>query len=151
MEIAKLKQTYDDLFAVANEGHFSSPSDNEWPAERILAHVIVVNRLLAAASSELLAGRTPVLDNHPAQSTAHLDAIYSAAGSWAELVREVDRSSREVLALTAQLGDEHLATAIQANLVDGGKVVVDGPVPFGGILGGGHAAGHAEQLRRLKH
>jgi DinB superfamily len=149
MEIAKLKHTYDDLLGVANEGHFRSPSDKEWPAERILAHVIVVNRLLAAASSELLAGRTPVLDNHPAQSAAYLDAIYSAAGSWAELVREVDRSSREVLALAAQLGDEHLAAAIPANLVDGGKVVVDGPVPFGRILGAGHAGGHAEQLRSL--
>lgn len=149
MEIAKLKHTYDDLLATANEGHFHSPSDKEWPAERILSHVIVVNRLLAAASSELLAGRTPVLDNHPAQSAAYLDAIYAAAGSWAELVRAVDRSSREVLALAAQLGDEHLATAIPANLVDGGKVVMDGPVPFGGILGAGHASGHAEQLRSL--
>jgi hypothetical protein len=46
-----------------------------------LAHVIVANRLVAAASSELLAGRTPVLDNHAAQSAAYLDAIYSAAGS----------------------------------------------------------------------
>jgi hypothetical protein len=149
MEIAKLKDTYDDLVAVASDGQFRSPSDTEWPAERILAHVIVVNRLVAAAAAELLTGRTPVLDNHPAQSAAYLDAIYSAAGSWAELVREVDRSSREVLALAAQLRDEHLAAVISANLVDGGKVVVNGPVPFGMILGAGHAGGHAEQLRSL--
>jgi hypothetical protein len=149
MEIAELKHTYDDLFAVANQGQFGSPSNEEWPAERILAHVIVGNRMLAAASAELLAGRTPVLDNHPSQSAAYLDAIYAAAGGWAELVREVDRSSREVLALAAQLGDEHLAAAVPATLIDGGKVVVDGSVPFGRILGSGHAGGHAEQLRSL--
>jgi hypothetical protein len=149
MEITALKHAYDALLEQAHDRRFVDPAQYEWAAERILAHVIATNRMIAAGAAELLAGRIPVLDNRPTQSAAYLDAIVSVAGTWPELVQTVDRSNREVLTLAAQLSDEHLAVRVPAIFVDNGAIRVERPIPFQMVLGAGHVEGHTEQLGGL--
>lgn len=149
MEITALQHAHEALLEIANAGRFEKPSPGDWGAERILAHVIATNRMIAAATAELLAGRTPVMDNRPTQSAAYLDAIADAAGSWAEFLRALDGSNREVLALAAQLTEAQLAVKVPAIFVDGGVIRVERPIPFSLVVGTGHIDGHAQQLRSL--
>lgn len=149
MEVMPLRDAYARLVEVAEDDGFAAPAPGEWRAELILAHVIASTRMIAAAAAELLAGRTPVLDNRPTQSVAYLEAIAGAAESWEELVREVERTGRELLTLAARLEEAELTVQVPAIFVDGGVIRVQRPIPFRTLVAPTHIEGHTEQLRSL--
>ncbi len=149
MQTGTLEHANARLLDIARRSRFAYPPAGDWRAELVPAHVVASSRMLAAASAELLAGRIPVLDNRPTQSTAYLEATAAAAGPWADLVSTAERAGRDVLVLAAQLEERHLATRVPTIIVDAGSIRVERPVPFDMLLDTTRLAGHAEQRRAL--
>jgi hypothetical protein len=124
-----LEEAYGRLLDAARGAGFRAPrAPDEWPAERVLAHVAVNDRLLAATVVEVLHGRTPAYDNRAATRPEYLDALVREAGSWAGLVEEVGRAARVLLALAARLADG-AGTVVHARIQDAREVALDADVP----------------------
>jgi hypothetical protein len=124
-----------------------------WGPGLVLAHVAVVHRLMAQMAARALAGEQPTLDNRVSQSLPYLQAIVRAAGDWNGLLETVRCSGEELATVVEQIGPEHAGTMIPSYIVDGGRVVFDGPFPLEQLLavpGAQHTPGHCEQLESLR-
>lgn len=134
MDTDALETAYKQLLEVARGGAFAAPADRAaWPAEQLLAHVVVEDRLLAHATGELLAGNQPRHSNRPAFSPALLDEVARACEDLPGLVAEVRRGGLVLVRLARQL-DDAAATAVPTCLVDGDEVRIDTPMPWSGVL-----------------
>jgi len=147
METTELEAAYGALVEAAAIAGPGAPSEDAWDVDTVLAHVIASSRMLAAASAELLSGRTPVVDNRPTQSRPYLDAIARSAASRSELVESVRRCGQELMILAAQLSEEQIATRVPTIIVDAGRIRVERPVAFSSLLEPPHIHEHLEQLR----
>lgn len=135
MDTPDLEATYRSLLETARAGGFRTPGDTaQWPAERVLAHVVATDRLLSAVTAGVLAGRTTRYDNAVAGDAAYLDAIARAAGDWDGLVAEVRRCGLELVLLLRQLDDARATTAVHTRLVDGEDVRMESPMPWSGVI-----------------
>lgn len=153
MDVANLREAYDRFIDSIRSGGFGPAPTGEWSAELVLAHLIVVNRLVAQGAAQVLASGEPRLDNRVSQSVPYLEAIVEVAGSWDSLVEEMRRSGEELIAVARRMTDEQAATVVSAYIVDGERVVVDGPVPIGQLVAVPaivHLPGHANDLARLR-
>jgi hypothetical protein len=152
IDVDALAAGYGRLLDGARSSRFSAPRDGgEWTAERVLAHVAVNDRLLAATVAEVLHGRAAAYDNRPATRTEYLDAVAHEAGSWAGLVDELARGARVLVALAAELGDL-AGTVIHARIEDGGEVALDADVTVARLFRaqvGFHLPAHTDQLIAL--
>ena len=111
-----------------------------WSARFVAAHVIGTDRLLTETAARILFG-TRLMYGKPATydaeflgSDAYLRAIADSIGDRCALVAELARSRAALVAVVSQLSAADGATAVPARIVDGPRVLVDGPVPFAALL-----------------
>jgi hypothetical protein len=71
----------------------------------VLAHLVAIDRMVAAAAAELFSGGVPVVDNRAARSVTYLDAIMATTGRRDDLLQTLDQAGREVALLADQLDD----------------------------------------------
>jgi hypothetical protein len=131
METSTLETAYRQLLEVAGAGGFRPPADSSgWTAEQHLAHVAATDRLLVAATVEVLGGRPVRYDNTPATSLGYLATIGRAAGDHERLVATVRQTGLELVLLARKLDDALGATAVPTRILDGELVKVDAPLPW---------------------
>jgi hypothetical protein len=111
-----------------------------WSARLVAAHVIGTDRLLTETAARILFG-TKLMYGKPATydaeflgSDAYLRALADSIGDRCALVDELRRSRSALVAIVSQLSASDGATAVPARIVDGRRVLVDGPVPFVALL-----------------
>ncbi len=111
-----------------------------WSARLVAAHVIGTDRLLTETAARILFG-TKLMYGKPATydaeflgSDAYLRAIADSVGDRGGLVAELARSRAALVTIVSQLSPSEAATAVPTRIVDGARVLVDGPVPFAGLL-----------------
>ncbi len=137
----------DTLVFVAAHGAFErqvlAADDCEcvgWSARLVAAHVIGTDRLLTETAARIFFGTklmygTPATDDAEfLGSDAYLRAIVDSVGDRGGLLAELARSRVALVAIVSQLSPSDAATAVPARIVDGARVLVDGPVPFAGLL-----------------
>ncbi|HLN04698.1 MAG TPA: hypothetical protein VK217_00360 [Acidimicrobiales bacterium] len=144
-----IRIVHEDVLAFVRARAFRAPRPGQWNADQVLAHLVAIDRMIAAAAAELLSGGIPVVDNRPAQSVAYLNAIVAAAGGRDDLLQTLDQAGREVALLADQLEDTHRGTNVPTIVVDAGAVRVQQPRPFSVLLEPGHVVSHLEQLAGL--
>lgn len=154
MDTTALESAYRKLLDVARGGAFRPPADQgAWPAEYVLAHVVANDRLLAAATAEILAGERPSYDNRASAHDAYLADIGRAAGDLDGLVDMVRRCGLELVLLARRLDPDQAATPVQTRIRDGDEIRVDGPVPWSGVLNTHaevHLPSHTGDLEALR-
>jgi len=126
-----------------------------WSARLVAAHVIGTDRLLTETAARILFG-TKLMNGKPATydaeflgSDAYLRALADSIGDRCALVEELRRSRSALVAIVSQLSAADGATAVPARIVDGPRVLVDGPVPFVSLLrthAGVHIPAHASEV-----
>jgi len=153
VDSTELRHAYATFLDVAREGGFGLPPADGWTAEQVLAHIALNDRALIAATRDVLAGVPTSLDNRPVTSGVRLARHARERGGLSPLIEDIDTSSRTLCDLVDRM-DDHLArTEVPTHLVDGDEVRLDGPLPWGRVVGGAsryHLEVHAEQLRELR-
>lgn len=154
IDILALEEAYRELLDVARSGPFRPPADaSGWPAELILAHVATNDRMLAATTAMVLAGKSARYDNAAANAEAGLHALTRAAGDYDGLVATVRQTGLEVVLLVRQLTPERSAAAVSTRIMDGEDVRIDGTIPWSGVINTHaevHLRSHIDTLRELK-
>jgi hypothetical protein len=154
MDTAALEAGYRRLLTTAGAGGFKAPADaSAWSAELVLAHVAVNDRLLAAATVEVLAGGKPRYDNAPSTRADYLSDVGRAAGSWASLLATVRQGGLELVWLARRLDDTHLAAPVPTRILDGDVTRVEAELPWASVLrthADVHLPAHTEQLAALR-
>jgi hypothetical protein len=148
-----LRHAYAAFLDVAREGGFGPPPGTDWSAEQVVAHIALNDRALIAATRDVLAGAPTGLDNRLITSGAVLARHATERGGLKQLIEDVDGSSRDLCALVDQMDDGAARTEVPTRLVDGDELRLDGPLPWGRVVGGAsryHLEVHAEQLRELR-
>lgn len=149
MDTSQLEAAYAELIESGQAG--AAVADNDaWDADTVLAHVVASNRMIAAASADLLDGRIPVVDNRATQSPYYLAAIVASAPTRSDLLAVVDRSAREVVTLATQLSPEQVAVSVPTIILDGGRIRVQRPAAFSTLLEPTHIRVHVDQLLGLR-
>lgn len=147
MDTTGLESAYRSLLAVARREGFRAPADQSaWSAELILANVVATDRLLTAATAEVLAGQRPCYDNVPATREAYLQALARAAGDWEGLVADARRSGLALVLLVRELAGDAAATPVQVRILEGDVVRAESPMPWASVIAT-HAEVHLPERR----
>jgi hypothetical protein len=153
-DTSALDDAYARFYEIADPGLFSQPADAaKWPADFIVAHVVVNDQLLAATLTEVLEGRTPRHDNQPAIRSRHLEAVVRATADWPDLIRVARQHSAVVRSLAAQMGPDLASCVLPVFIRSGEQVRFDGDMPLAVLLEGQaqrHLPGHGAQLIALR-
>lgn len=154
MDTSALESAYTRLLDVGRGGGFRAPDDAAaWPAEQVLAHVVVSDRLLAECTACLLAGGRPRYTNEPATRRVLLDEVARAHGDVERLAGEARAGGLVLVRLVRQLDDATGATAVPTCIVDGDVTRIDAPMPWSGVLNTHaevHLPDHTAQLEALR-
>jgi hypothetical protein len=153
MDASAVRAAYARLIDAARDLEGVAAPAGEWGPDLVLAHVIVADRLVAEAAARALAGNEPGFDNRASQSAPYLQAIVRGAGDWDGLLDAVRRGGEELAAVVERIGPEHAGTMIPSYVVDGGRVVVDAPIPLEQLVvvpATLHTPGHCEHLESLR-
>lgn len=135
MDTAALEAAYRAFLDIARPGGFAAPADRgAWTADRIVAHVVANDRLLAATTARLLGGQAAPHTNAAAFSEAYLDEIGRAADRWEGLVATARACALEVVMLARRLDQAQASTPIQVRLLDGDEVRMESPMPWSGVI-----------------
>jgi hypothetical protein len=111
-----------------------------WSARFVAAHVIGTDRLLAETAARILSG-TRLMYGKPATydaeflgSAVYLQSIADSIGDLCALRAELLRSRATLVAVASKLDPDMAGTAVPSRIVDGDRVLVDGPIPFARLL-----------------
>ena len=97
-------RVHEDVLVFVCDRPFRAPPSGQWNADQVLAHLVAIDRMVAAAAAELFSGGVPVVDNRAARSVTYLDAIMATTGR-RDLLQTLDQAGREVALLADQLDD----------------------------------------------
>ena len=87
MDTTEIRTTYDALARAAQAGSYQPDNADEWPTEKIVAHVIATNQTLNRVGIELLDGRNVSYEGGTISVRDEwLDSIIDAAGDLDGLV-----------------------------------------------------------------
>ncbi|MFF4416506.1 hypothetical protein ACFYY8_28620 [Streptosporangium sp. NPDC001559] len=138
---------------VADSGMKPVPPPDEWGAEQILAHVVIVNAVTLATISDVAAGVDATYDNRAALYTWNLDRVIALSGGDAGLRERIRLQGEALCALAGStLSDAELDTQVPTLLLSNGTVLVDQPMPLRVLLKGlaeVEIPGHTRQLLAL--
>ncbi len=147
----RLAEAYTAFFAEASRPGFGDPPPGEWTAEQVVAHIAVNDDLMAAVCRGLIHDAAPRFDNAVPNDRAVLQALVEAAADLPSLV-ELGRARAETLRLLlARLDESQLATPVPCHLIDGDRVMVDQPLPWGSLAVVTQATYHLPLLRHGQH
>jgi hypothetical protein len=142
----------DAATTVARRTDTLTPADGGWDADRILAHVALVDAATLATVAAVASGGAPTFDNRLSLDGWTAARVHLRAGGGAGL-RERIRSQGEALCVLAEmLDDAELDVPVPTLLRSGDEVLVEQPLPLRALLAGladDHLPRHAEQLLAL--
>lgn len=147
-----MDDAYAAFIAEVEAGGFGEPTDGEWRAEQIAAHVARNHELLIEVTEAVLSDDPASYDNHPATLARDLDAYAASYGGLAGLADRIAVTVITLREMTAQLEERGL-TEVPVLIRDGGETVVDQPVRWAKLLeidATGHVPRHLAQLRALR-
>ncbi len=161
MDTTRLQAAYTELLDAAahvagRSGDIVTPPDGGWDADRILAHIALVDAATLATAATVASGAAATYDNrlsHEAWTTDRVRARARAGGNTG-LQDRIRRQGEALCVLGAALSDAELDTAIPTLLLSDGEALVDQPVPLRAILTGlaeDHLPRHTTQLLALLH
>ncbi|WP_055712175.1 hypothetical protein [Streptomyces torulosus] len=129
------------------------PPAGEWDADRILAHVTLVNAATLAAVSTVAAGAHTTFDNRVALDAWTIDRAIGLAGGNAGLRERVRHQTDALCALAGPvLSEAELDTPVPARLLSHDTLLLDGAVPLRDLITGlaeVELPGHTRQLLAL--
>lgn len=128
------------------------PPDGGWNADRVLAHIALVDAATLATAATIAAGANAAYDNRLSLDTWTAHRVHARAGGNAGLQERIRSQGQALCALAAALSDAELDTPIAALLLSDDEVLVDQTVPLRAILTGlaeDHLPRHAAQLLAL--
>ncbi|MFE9674171.1 hypothetical protein ACFYO5_08620 [Streptomyces sp. NPDC006259] len=128
------------------------PSDGEWDAGQILAHVSLIDAATVAAVVSAASGAVTTYDNRVAQDAWTLGRVGALAGGEAGLRERVRLQGEALCALVAPLSEAELDTPVPTLLLSHGQVLVDRPMPLRDLVTGlaeAELPGHTKQLLAL--
>ncbi|MGW5284542.1 hypothetical protein ACWERI_34730 [Streptomyces collinus] len=131
-----------------------APSDGEWNADEILAHVSLVTAATIAAVAGIEAGANTTYDNRIALDVWTIRRTIAHAGGNAGLRERIRGQAAALCALarSAALSDAELGTLVPARLLSNDTLLVDQPMPLRDIVTGlakAELPGHTKQLLAL--
>ncbi|MDT0262662.1 hypothetical protein [Jatrophihabitans lederbergiae] len=159
MDTAPLRDAYrallDAAAVVAEQGGATAvPQDGEWDADRILAHIALVDAATLATAATIASGSAATYDNRHSHHTWTSRRVTALAGGNAGLRDRIRRQGEALCSLSAVLSDAELDVAVPTLLLSHDEVVLDQPVPLKAILTGlaeDHLPKHTAQLLALPH
>ena len=128
------------------------PPDGGWDADRVLAHIALVDAATLATAATVASGAGASYDNRLSLEDWTTSRLRVRAGGTAGLQERIRRQGEALCALGAALSDAELDTAVPTLLLSDGEVLVDQPVPLRAILTGladDHLPRHTTQLLAL--
>ena len=153
MGTGNLQAAYAPFVACLLAGGFEAPADGEWSAELVAAHVALNNDLIAETAEKVTAGQEVAYDNEGAVDESALTRHVESVGGLTGLAADVERTAGRLESAREALGEELAGTLVHVVIHDGGKTVVDGPVPIGAFIDGNagfHLDRHLDQLKALQ-
>jgi hypothetical protein len=151
MEREEIVQAYQPFIETLRAGGFVDP-ENGWDAAQVAAHIVANNNGIAAVAEAIAVGERPSYDNTEVIDDAQLRDMASAAGGPERLAELVETSAGRLARALASLGPDAAAVEVPSRIVDGGRVVRDGPIPVGALIEVNatiHLQIHLDQLRAL--
>jgi hypothetical protein len=139
MDATPLRSAYQALLDAAEAVAETNPAPppGEWDADRILAHVCLVNAATISATAAVAAGAHTTYDNRTALDTWSIDRVVALAGGSAGLRDRLRRQGEALCAFGGPaLSEAELDTLVPTRLLSNGQVLVDQPLPLRDILGG---------------
>jgi hypothetical protein len=152
MDTTALRSAYDNLLETAARPDLGEAADQGWNADQILAHLLSVDATVAAVALSVVAGGRPTFDNRICLDGWNLDRIITAHTGRPALIDHVRRQARTLAAIADDLSPEDSAVLVPAFAFSNDVLVLDQPVPLGGLIDGladNHVPAHAQQLSRL--
>jgi hypothetical protein len=138
---------------VADSGDTLAPPAGEWNADRILAHVAIVNATTVAAAYAVASGANTTYDNRMALDTWTIERVIARAGGNAGLRDRIRHQADALCGLGGPvLSEAELDTPIPTLLLSGDTVLVDQLVPLRDLIAGlsdVELPGHTKQLLAL--
>ncbi|MCY7401631.1 MAG: hypothetical protein LH477_11900 [Nocardioides sp.] len=157
MDTTRLRDGYTTLLDAAahvaqRADDTPTPPDGGWDADRILAHIALVDAATLVTVATLASGAGATYDNRLSHQDWTTSRVRARAGGNTGLQDRIRRQGEALCALGAALSEAELDTAVPTLLLSDGEVLVDRPVPLRAILGGlaeDHLPRHTEQLLAL--
>ncbi len=157
MDTAPLRDAYRALLEAADlmaeqGGNAVVPQDGGWDADRILAHIALVDAATIATASTVASGAATTYDNRLSHDAWTARRVTALAGGGAGLRERIRRQGEALCALGAALSDAELDINVPTLLLSHDEAVVDQPVPLHAILTGlaeDHLPKHTAQLLAL--
>ena len=153
MDTTALRRAYDGLLDTAADPDLRPAGDGGWNADQVLAHVLSVDATVTAAALGVVAGARPVFDNRVCLDPWNLDRIIAGHGGRRALIDAVRLQAGILCDVADRLDDRSAAVLVPAFLMSDGALLVDQPVPLGGLVEGlaqDHVPGHTRQLLGLR-
>jgi hypothetical protein len=153
-----LRNAYDALLTAASTvaehpDGAAAPAPGEWDADRILAHVALVDAATIAAASAVAAGTNATFDNRMSLDPWTIDRARELAGGNAGLRHRIRAQGAALCTLGAEvLSEAELDHPVPTLLLSGSTLLVDQPVPLRALVAGladDHLPRHTDQLLAL--
>jgi len=157
MDTTRLREAYVGLLDAAAQvarrsADTITPPDGGWDADRILAHIALVDAATLATAATVASGAAATYDNRLSHEAWTTSRVRNRAGGNAGLQDRIRRQGDALCVLGTALSDAELDTPIPTLLLSDGEAVVDQPVPLRAILSGlaeDHLPRHTTQLLAL--
>ncbi len=157
MDTTRLRDAYAGLLDAAahvagQSGDIVTPPDGGWDADRILAHIALVDAATLATAATVASGAAATYDNRLSHEAWTTSRVRARAGGNAGLQDRIRRQGEALCVLGTALSDAELDTAIPTLLLSDDEALVDQPVPLRAILTGlaeDHLPRHTTQLLAL--
>ncbi len=157
MDTTRLRDAYAGLLDAAahvarRSGGNVTPPAGGWDADRILAHIALVDAATLATAATVASGAAATYDNRLSHEAWTTSRVRARAGGNAGLQDRIRRQGEALCILGTALSDAELDTAIPTLLLSDDEALVDQPVPLRAILTGlaeDHLPRHTTQLLAL--
>jgi Mycothiol maleylpyruvate isomerase N-terminal domain len=152
MERQEIVEAYQPFVDALRAGGFVDP-DTGWSAALVAAHVALNNDGIVAVAEAIAAGESPSYDNAEVIDDGRLRDMASAAGNLEALAALIEKSAARLAVAWELVGPEAGATEVPARIEDGGRIVLDGPIPVRTLIevnATNHLHVHLEQLLALQ-
>ncbi len=157
MDTTRLRDAYAGLLAAAahvarRSGDTVTPPNGGWDADRILAHIALVDAATLATAATVASGAAATYDNRLSHEAWTTSRVLIRVGGNAGLQDRIRRQGEALCVLGTALSDAELDTAIPTLLLSDDEALVDQPVPLRAILTGlaeDHLPRHTTQLLAL--
>ncbi len=157
MDTTRLRDAYATLLDAAahvagRADDTPTPPEGGWDADRILAHIALVDAATLATAATVASGAGATYDNRLSHEDWTTSRVRAHAGGNAGLQDRIRRQGEALCAVGTALSDAELDTAVPTLLLSDGEVLVDQPVPLRAILTGlaeDHLPRHTTQLLAL--